>query len=401
MRANNSSFVMVLRTDGRIVAMSDEVEHHLGKSMRSLYTQCINIQQCLDKTDGEKLKVILNSSTNVIDKEHSLVCTFRLPKGKRPSRIREDIKTITMTGHFYSCHNPSSSSYEKLFIARCEGLISRTSSGSNASQPWMIDRLNDNTASTVNITLNDDMSISFVSANIKDILGYARSEMIGNWFARYLPMSDLEKFENIRQRYFQQEGQQTPTSVCDIFDIYGNNGDDRLTFLCHIRPVRERRMKTVKFQVVAQLIDPSLRDEYMKYVESESKIDPKLIKAEQVNHVSSSISKKGEGTIMAKSPSVAMGLFKSGNTNNDYFIRHQPYSPVHRSLSNAVAPVDVQDGSWRQLFDLDYSEHLPTTDLSTWPTKFLDDDFIECLSGEGLEDLLNEYWMENDCCCFE
>jgi len=30
---NNDDFVLVLRTDGRIVAMSDEVEHHLGKSM--------------------------------------------------------------------------------------------------------------------------------------------------------------------------------------------------------------------------------------------------------------------------------------------------------------------------------------------------------------------------------
>ncbi len=30
---NNGDFVLVLRTDGRIVAMSDEVEHHLGKTM--------------------------------------------------------------------------------------------------------------------------------------------------------------------------------------------------------------------------------------------------------------------------------------------------------------------------------------------------------------------------------
>jgi hypothetical protein len=30
---NNGEFVLVLRTDGRIVAMSDEVEQHLGKTM--------------------------------------------------------------------------------------------------------------------------------------------------------------------------------------------------------------------------------------------------------------------------------------------------------------------------------------------------------------------------------
>jgi hypothetical protein len=30
---NGGEFVLVLRTDGRIVAMSDEVEQHLGKTM--------------------------------------------------------------------------------------------------------------------------------------------------------------------------------------------------------------------------------------------------------------------------------------------------------------------------------------------------------------------------------
>ena len=110
------------------------------------------------------------------------------------------------------------------------------------------------------------------SFSVKDILGYTRNEMIGNWFGRYLSVNDLEKFEDIRQRYCKisfwillwrmfvgflvlHEGQQTATSVCDIFDIYGNNGEDRLTFLCQIRPVRERRAKTVKFQVIAQLIE--------------------------------------------------------------------------------------------------------------------------------------------------
>ena len=72
--------------------MSDEVEQHLGKSMRSLYTQCTNIFECLDKTDGSKLRAILNSSIDMSCREHRLVCTFRLPKGKRPSRVREDIK---------------------------------------------------------------------------------------------------------------------------------------------------------------------------------------------------------------------------------------------------------------------------------------------------------------------
>jgi hypothetical protein len=52
----------------------------------------MNIFECLDKVDGEKLRSILDSSDDLTDKEHQLVCTFRLPKGKRPSRKREDIK---------------------------------------------------------------------------------------------------------------------------------------------------------------------------------------------------------------------------------------------------------------------------------------------------------------------
>ena len=91
--------------------MSEEAEEHLGKSMvslpstsrekptsflcsrqRSLYTQCINIFECLDGNDGGKLRHILQDANRESQDEHRLVCTFRLPKGKRPSRTRQDIK---------------------------------------------------------------------------------------------------------------------------------------------------------------------------------------------------------------------------------------------------------------------------------------------------------------------
>jgi hypothetical protein len=298
-----------------------------------------------------------------------------------------------MAGHFYSCHDSSSSSYEKLFIARCQALISRTTNGSSSSQTMMVGNTNannDNTESMVKITLNEDMSINFASPNVKDILGYSRNEMIGNWFGRYLSTNDLDKFEAIRQKYFQKEAQQQqePTSVCDIFDIYANNGDGRLTFLCQIRPMRERRSKAIKFHLVAQLIDPSLRSDYMKYVESESGTNPKLIKPEQVNHVPSSISKASEDTIMANSPSLAMGLLISTNTYD--FTHVQQYSPFHRSLSNVVAPVNVHDESWRQLFDLDYNQYSITTDRPYCPTKLFDDAFIEYQSGLELGDIFND-----------
>ncbi len=46
---NNGEFVLVLRTDGRIVAMSDEVEHHLGKTMvtKKSFLLCLKIIKIL------------------------------------------------------------------------------------------------------------------------------------------------------------------------------------------------------------------------------------------------------------------------------------------------------------------------------------------------------------------
>jgi hypothetical protein len=96
--------------------------------------------------------------------------------------------------------------------------------------------------------------------------------MVGNWFGRFLASNDLEKFETIRQTYCKrlffyrknkntkklilvENEQKTATNVCDIFDIYTNNGDSRLTFLCQIRPTHERRSKSIKYSIVAQLIE--------------------------------------------------------------------------------------------------------------------------------------------------
>lgn len=52
----------------------------------------MNIFECLDKTDGKNLQSIFDKSNDLNNKEHQLICTLRLPKGKRPSRTREDIK---------------------------------------------------------------------------------------------------------------------------------------------------------------------------------------------------------------------------------------------------------------------------------------------------------------------
>jgi hypothetical protein len=104
--------------------------------------------------------------------------------------------------------------------------------------------------------------------------------------------------------------------------------------------------------------------------------------------VPSSISKASEDTIVANSPSLAMGLLISTNTYD--FTHVQQYSPFHRSLSNVVAPVNVHDESWRQLFDLDYNQYSITTDRPYCPTKLFDDAFIEYQSGLELGDIFND-----------
>ena len=101
----------------------------------------------------------------------------------------------------------------------------------------------------------------------------------------------------------QLEQQKAPSSICDLFDMYTKNGDGRLTFLYQIRPKRERRARSIKFSVTAQLIEsvychlnlhsvslkclvsssPSLRDEYARYIQVESITSQKPAKAEQVN----------------------------------------------------------------------------------------------------------------------
>nr|BAK03302.1 predicted protein [Hordeum vulgare subsp. vulgare] len=279
MHANGGEFILVLRTDGRVIAISDEAEHHLEKSMRSLYTQCVNMFECLDQVDSERLRSILNSSVDLNQQEHRLVCTLRLPKGKRPSRINEDVKTISMAGHFYTCHD--SASNERLFIARCEALISATANRSSSSQTTTTNT----SSSLMKIMLNEDMTIQNISSNAHAILGYTNKDMFGNWIGRYLPTCDMDKFEALRKKHFEHEPdqQQSPVSVCDVFDMYTGNGEGRLTFLCQIRPIRERR-KPVKFAVVAQLVNPSQRDEYVKYVQSAGEANTNTTKAEQYHH---------------------------------------------------------------------------------------------------------------------
>ncbi len=71
---------------------------------------------------------------------------------------------MTMTGHFYSCHG-SSSTHERLFIARCEALVTSTTNKSSSSQTATTMLQNNNNAnSTLKFTLNEDMTLNMVSS---------------------------------------------------------------------------------------------------------------------------------------------------------------------------------------------------------------------------------------------
>ncbi|CAF1556563.1 unnamed protein product, partial [Didymodactylos carnosus] len=224
-------FVIVLRRDGRVITFSDNVEQYLGKPVRTLYTQCINIYDCLDSVDRKKLKKILSTSTN-IESEKTLLCTWRLPKGKRPSRAHLDERTILMNGHFYSANQFD----EPLFIARCECVLSTKT---NLSADVHI----------LKFTLLEDLTIQQVTSNVRDILGYSPSDMINKSLTRFIVSSDFNELECTRIKCVTQ----LPHTTMCVMDAYTKNGD-RLSVLCNWRMTCERRNKLIKIVITAQII---------------------------------------------------------------------------------------------------------------------------------------------------
>jgi hypothetical protein len=84
-----NGFIIVLNTKGRIVLMSDNVEYYLRKNVRSLYPQLTSIFDCVSKNDHESIRRILSTPTNI---EQRVICTWNLPRGKRPSRTHTESK---------------------------------------------------------------------------------------------------------------------------------------------------------------------------------------------------------------------------------------------------------------------------------------------------------------------
>jgi len=137
-----------------------------------------------------------------------------------------------------------------------------------------------------------------------------------------------------------------------------------------------------------------MRDEYLKYVLSETEPSQTAMKVEQVNLVSPTIPKTSEDTILAHSPSLSMGLLMFDNVNNhEFFHQQQPSPPFNRSLSNVVAPFIFEDES-SQFFGYEHDQYSANTAMQYWSPKPIDDTYIKCQLEEELADidaLINEF----------
>lgn len=58
---------------------------------RSLYPQLTSIYECVNNDDHESIRNMLSTPTNG---EQRIICTWNLPRGKRPSRTHTESKVL-------------------------------------------------------------------------------------------------------------------------------------------------------------------------------------------------------------------------------------------------------------------------------------------------------------------
>jgi PAS domain S-box-containing protein len=251
-----NSFIIVLNSNGRIVLMSDNIECYLRKSVRSLYPQLTSIYDCVNSSDHDSIRRLLSTPINV---EQRIICTWNLPRGKRPSRTHTESKSMLMTGHFVLINNEENKEQqEPLFIARCEQILSST-----PNIPTNSIGLTNTT--TFRFVLTEQLNISEISSNTESLLGYKAEELIDQNMARFVVSEHLQTLEQARQNCIM--GQHYTTM--NVLDFYTRNGD-RLTFLCNTHMLVEGRRKAMKLGFLAQLIDPSVQYECAMYANKQN-----------------------------------------------------------------------------------------------------------------------------------
>jgi PAS domain S-box-containing protein len=251
-----NSFIIVLNTNGRIVLMSDNIECYLRKNVRSLYPQLTSIYDCVNSDDHESIRRLLSTPINI---EQRIVCTWNLPRGKRPSRTHTESKSMLMTGHFVLINNQENKEQqEPLFVARCEQILSST-----PNIPTNSIGLTNTT--TFRFVLTDQLNISEISSNTESLLGYKAEELIDQPMTHFVVSEHLHILEQARQNCIM--GQHYTTM--NVLDFYTRNGD-RLTFLCNTHMLIEGRRKAMKLGFLAQLIDPSVQYECVMYANKQN-----------------------------------------------------------------------------------------------------------------------------------
>jgi PAS domain S-box-containing protein len=248
-----TGFIIVLNTKGRIILMSDNVEYYLRKNVRSLYPQLTSIYDCVSQDDYEPMQQLLSMPT---DEERKIICTWNLPRGKRPSRTHTESKSILMTGHFLSVDLEEQQEY--LFVARCEQLLSSTPNIPTNS-------VGATSTTTLKFVLDEQMNINEISNNTEQLLGYKSDELIDQVISRLVIAEHLPMLEQARQNCILGHH---CTTMC-VLDLFTRDGD-RLTFLCNIHMMIEGRRKTMKIGFLAQLIDSSLRYDCLIYANKQN-----------------------------------------------------------------------------------------------------------------------------------
>jgi PAS domain S-box-containing protein len=251
-----NGFIIVLNTNGRIVLMSDNVEYYLRKNVRSLYPQLTSIYDCVSKDDHESIQHILSTPTNI---EQRIICTWHLPRGKRPSRTHTESKPMLMTGHFFYINDEENKEQqEPLFIARCEQILSSTPNIPTNS-------IGSTSTTTLRFVLTDQLTINEISSNTESILGYKAEELIDQSINRFIASEHITVLEQARQNCI--IGQHFTTM--NVMDLYTRDGE-RLTFLCNTHMLIEGRRKAMRLGFLAQLIDPSVQYECFTYANKQN-----------------------------------------------------------------------------------------------------------------------------------
>ncbi|CAF1117342.1 unnamed protein product [Rotaria sordida] len=251
-----NGFILVLNTSGRIILMSDHVEYYLRKNIRSLYSQMTSIYNCVSKEDHESIRHVLSKSTNI---EQRIICTWYLPRGKRPSRNYTETKTMLMTGRFFFTNDEEDKEqHEPLFIARCEQILSSAPNIPTNS-------IGSPSAKTLRFVLNDQLYINEISSNTETLLGYKATELIDQSINRFLAAEHINILEQARKNCML--GQHS--AMMNVLDLFTRDGD-RLTFLCNTHMLVEGRRKAIKLGFLAQLIDPSAYNEFVLYANKQN-----------------------------------------------------------------------------------------------------------------------------------